>query len=114
MLNDYDTEQALASFRCGLADPDLFLVTRWSGEEAVSRPYRFEIELASARDDIDLEELLGARATLSVLDAQERWLPWHGIITELRQTHRDDGLAHYRAALEPQIARLRMFRLSRV
>ncbi|WP_341666718.1 type VI secretion system Vgr family protein [Alcaligenes sp. SDU_A2] len=114
MLNDYDTEQALASFRCGLADPDLFLVTRWSGEEAVSRPYRFEIELASARDDINLEELLGARATLSVLDAQERWLPWHGIITELRQTHRDDGFAHYRAVLEPQMALLRMFRLSRV
>lgn len=114
MLNEYDTEQALASFRCGLADPDLFLVTRWSGDEAVSRPYRFEIELASAQDNIDLEGLLGARATLSVLDAQERWLPWHGIITELRQTHRDEGYAHYRAVLEPQLALLRLFRMSRV
>lgn len=114
MLTEYDTTDALATFRSGVADPDLFLVHKWTGEEAVSRPYRFEIDLASRADNIDLNGLLGSRATLTIRGTEEQDLPWHGIVTELRQTRRDETYAYYRAVLEPQLALLRLFRLSRV
>src|SRR5690554_4358655 len=114
MLTEYDTDQALATFRCGGIDPHLFLVSRWQGTEGVSQLYRFEVELASADADIDLEKVLGSRATLSLRTDVGDILPWHGIVTELRQTRRDETYAYYRAVLEPQIALLRLFRQSRV
>lgn len=114
MLTEYDTDQALATFRCGGIDPHLFLVSRWHGTEEVSQLYRFEIDLASADADIDLDTVLGRRATLSLRTQEDDILPWHGIVTELRQTHRDETYAYYRAVLEPQLALLRLFRQSRV
>lgn len=114
MLTEYDTEQALATFRCGGIDPHLFLVSRWQGSEGVSQLYRFEVSLASADPDVDLEKILGSRATLTLRTDAGDILPWHGIVTELRQTRRDETYAYYRAVLEPQLALLRLFRQSRV
>lgn len=113
-MNQYDTDLALATFRSGVADPDLFLVHAWRGTEGVSQLYRFEIELASAQDDIDLSALLGSRATLTLRSEEGELMPWHGLITELQQTHRDQTYAYYRAVLEPQLALLRLFKQSRV
>lgn len=114
MATEYDTDAALVTFRCGGADPNLFLVSRWSGEEGISQPYRFDIELASADDSVDLNGLLGSRATLTVRTDAGAIKYWHGIVTELKQTYRDETYAHYRAVLEPQLALLRLFRQSRV
>lgn len=113
MLTEYDTDQALATFRCGGIDPHLFLVSRWKGTEGVSQLYRFEVDLASADADIDLNAVLGSRATLTLRTDDGGVLPWHGIVTELRQTRRDETYAYYRAVLEPQLALLRLFRQSR-
>ena len=76
-MNQYDTDLALATFRSGVADPDLFLVHAWRGTEGVSQLYRFEIELASAQDDIDLSALLGSRATLTLRSEEGELMPWH-------------------------------------
>lgn len=114
MATVYDTDEALATFRCGGLDPHLFLLTSWRGEEAVSGLYRFELELASSDDSIDLENLLGRRASLAVRAGNGDILPWHGIITEIKQTRRDASYAYYFATLEPQLALLRLFRQSRV
>ena len=110
MLTEYDTDQALATFRCGGIDPHLFLVSRWKGTEGVSQLYRFEVDLAAADADLDLNAVLGSRATLTLRTDDGGVLPWHGIVTELRQTRRDETYAYYRAVLEPQLALLRLVR----
>lgn len=113
-MNQYDTSLALVAFRLGGVDPDLFLVYEWSGQEAISELYRFEVKLASAQMDIKLEDHLGRRATLTVRDQNGRVVRWHGLITALKQTHRDETYAYYQAVLEPQLALLRLFKQSRV
>lgn len=110
----YDTRDALCNFRCTGFAPDAFLVSRWEGREAVSRPYRFEIEVACAERDIPLPNLLGARATLEVYLPDGRALPWHGVITQAAHTGLDDDYALYQLVLEPQLALLAQFRASRV
>ncbi|RMX04251.1 type VI secretion system tip protein VgrG [Corticibacter populi] len=57
------TDARLFSLRTALAD-DTLLVARFRGEEALSRLYRFELELASDRPDIDALELIGKPAHL--------------------------------------------------
>jgi type VI secretion system secreted protein VgrG len=110
----YDTRHALCTFRCAGFAPNAFLVSRWEGQEAVSRPYRFEIEVACADHDIALPLLLGARATLETYSPEGKPLPWHGVITQVSHTGLDEDYAFYRVVLEPQLALLSQFRASRV
>lgn len=114
MATVYDTDQALATFRFGGIDPNLFLLVNWQGTEAVSELYKFEVELASTDENIDLENLLGRRASLAVINQEGEPDPWHGIVTAIKQTKRDETYAYYVATLEPQLALLRLFRQSRI
>ena len=46
-------------------------VLEFSGREAISQPYRFDVELISERPDIDLESLLHQRAFLQARTSEQ-------------------------------------------
>jgi type VI secretion system secreted protein VgrG len=105
------------------ADADAFVACSFRGSEELSRPYRFEIELASTRADADLDALLGKPARLEFLRAVPAThggravepVVVHGIVSEAFQKGRiDKTWAAYRAVLVPRIWKLGLSTHSRI
>ncbi|MCB4359477.1 type VI secretion system Vgr family protein [Quatrionicoccus australiensis] len=80
------------------------IVERFNGCEAVSEPFRFEIDCISTDAFFDLKSLLGAEITLRLLLADGSKRAWHGYVTEAMQLGADGGLARYRLIMEPFLA----------
>ncbi|MVV50333.1 type VI secretion system tip protein VgrG [Pseudomonas sp. PB120] len=78
-------------------------VLEFTGKEAISQPYRFDLELVSERPDIDLESLLHRQAFLS-FDAQGAGI--HGQIYRVGQGDSGKRLTRYQVSLVPQLAYL--------
>lgn len=109
----YNIQDARCTFSAHGMPEGTFLVWHWRGVEAVSQPYRFDVTLACADRTLALEALAGTRATLTVRHGG-KMLPWHGVITQIRQTGIQDAYALYDIVLEPRLALLRDFRRSDV
>ncbi|MQU63430.1 type VI secretion system tip protein VgrG [Pseudomonas sp. FSL R10-1350] len=78
-------------------------VLAFTGNEAISTPYAFELELVSARADLDLEAWLHQPAFLA-FDSQGQGI--HGHISSMGRSSPGTRLTHYRLTLEPQLAYL--------
>jgi len=77
------------------------VVERFSGREAVSETFRFEIDCLSTNAYLDLAQLVGEEITLRLLQADGSKRSWHGYVTEAMQLGADGGLARYRLIMEP-------------
>jgi type VI secretion system secreted protein VgrG len=80
---------------------DVLLLVRFSGEEAISRPFGFDLELQSERRDIDPAEILRKPVVVSwrLRDGSLRHV--HGHISRFSQGPSDAQLTSYRAELVP-------------
>jgi type VI secretion system secreted protein VgrG len=78
-------------------------VLEFSGREAVSQPYAFDVELISERPDLDLESLLHQRAFLA-FDQNDTGI--HGLIHRIAQGESGKRMTRYRLTLVPQLAYL--------
>lgn len=78
-------------------------VLEFNGKEAISQPFRFDLELVSERPDIELEGLLHRQAFLS-FDAQGHGI--HGQIFRIGQGDSDKRLTRYQISLVPRLAYL--------
>ena len=78
------------------------------GEEEMSVPFRFELDLVSKKKDIDFKKLLGKEATLTVVlpDDTKRYIS--GLVTRFTQAGNDGVHTHYRAEVRPWLALLAM------
>ncbi|CAI8906404.1 MULTISPECIES: type VI secretion system tip protein TssI/VgrG [Pseudomonas] len=81
-----------------------FQVLAFSGEEAISRPYFFNVELVSERSDLDLESLFDLEAFLT-FDAQGNGI--HGRVYHIAQRGNGQRLTRYSLALVPHLSYLR-------
>ncbi|MBS1161937.1 MAG: Rhs element Vgr protein, partial [Proteobacteria bacterium] len=80
------------------------VVERFSGREAVSETFRFEIDCLSTNTHFDLAQVVGEEITLRLLQADGSKRSWHGYVTEAMQLGADGGLARYRLIMEPWLA----------
>ena len=78
-------------------------VLEFTGREAISQPFRFELELVSERPDLDLESLLHGQAFLS-FDAQGCGI--HGQIYQVGQGDSGKRLTRYHLSLVPRLTYL--------
>ncbi|MEB0047702.1 MULTISPECIES: type VI secretion system tip protein VgrG [unclassified Pseudomonas] len=78
-------------------------VLELTGKEAISQPFRFDLELVSERADLDLESLLHRMAFLS-LDRDGHGV--HGQIYSVAQGDSSKRLTRYRLSLVPSLAYL--------
>ncbi|MBC3774547.1 type VI secretion system tip protein TssI/VgrG [Pseudomonas sp. SWRI99] len=78
-------------------------VLEFTGKEAISQPFRFELELVSERPDLDLESLLHGQAFLS-LDARGSGI--HGQIYQVGQGDSGKRLTRYHLSLVPRLTYL--------
>ncbi|HJV25911.1 MAG TPA: type VI secretion system Vgr family protein [Aromatoleum sp.] len=91
--------------------PDTALVVeRFGGREALSEPFRFEVDCVSTNAHLALNPLLGEEVSLRLLLADGSGRRWHGYVTEAMQLGADGGLARYRLVIEPWLAFLRQRR----
>ena len=98
--------------------PDGARVVGFRGNEAISRPYVFEVYLSVASEEsheLDLGDAVSSRATLT-LDRQDGRPPFafHGIFAEVSLLHEMGGRALLRAVLVPHLWRLGQSLHSRV
>jgi len=80
-----------------------FKVLEFQGREAISQPYRFDLELVSERPDLDLESLLHRPAFLAFAPGGSGI---HGLVHQAAQGESGQRLTRYRLTLVPQLAYL--------
>ena len=78
-------------------------VLEFSGREAISQPFVFELELVSERPDLDLQTLLHRPAFLALSQTGNGI---HGHIYRVAQGESGKRLTRYHASLRPQLAYL--------
>ena len=104
-------------FRTGGQPDDLLSVVDFTGEEAISQPFRFVVNLVSTDPDIAFEDIVNEKASLLMARGDEV-APVHGIVVDFQQgrmvsmTLGDRYL--YRAVLVPRLQRLAYSHQSRI
>ncbi|MGY4822927.1 type VI secretion system Vgr family protein [Stutzerimonas chloritidismutans] len=80
-----------------------FKVLEFRGREAISQPYRFDLELVSERPDLDMESLLLRPAFLAFAPDGSGI---HGLVHQAAQGESGKRLTRYRLTLVPRLAYL--------
>ncbi|MBZ5638491.1 MAG: type VI secretion system tip protein VgrG [Acidobacteriia bacterium] len=80
-------------------------VHRFEGEEAVSSPFRFRLELASTEGNLSFDDIVGKAARLTILSPQGK-RNVHGVVSRFEQVGRTKKFTHYIAELVPDLALL--------
>ena len=104
-------------FEAAGLDENAFQVVRFSGREAISEPFYFELELVSTSPDIDFGAVVGRPAAFTLMREDEvgsEPLPIHGVVTDFQQSGRTADHVVYQAVLRPRLWRLGLTQQSRV
>ena len=97
-----DLSRAQLAFQVAGGDVDQFLVARFRGSEGLCQLYRFEIDLVCTQEQVNLGDVVGKAAVLSVNTSDgERW--FHGIVSRFEMTDETVGQTYYRAELVPAV-----------
>ncbi|WP_312602237.1 contractile injection system protein, VgrG/Pvc8 family, partial [Pseudomonas luteola] len=80
-----------------------FQVLSFTGQESISQPFRFDLELVSERPDLDLEALLHQRAFLAFSPSGNGV---HGQLYQIGQGDAGKRLTRYHVVLVPRLAYL--------
>ncbi len=94
--------------------PDALLLAGLAGEEEVSRPFCFTLDLASERRDVDPAALIGTAACVTVTTAGGITRRIHGRVRRFRQVGGGSVLAAYQAELVPWLWMLSLSRDCRI
>jgi len=84
--------------------PDALLLTGVHGEEGLSRPFHFRLDLlAEDPQKVAFDKLLGNRITVRLKLADDRERYWSGICSQVSEVGRDIVFTHYRLEMVPQL-----------
>ena len=91
--------------------PALNLVaTRLVMREAEGQGFELILDAVSTSAYLPLKSLIGEQMTVGLRQADGRYAPWHGYVTEAAQLGSDGGLARYRLVMAPWLAALQLRR----
>ena len=84
--------------------PDALLLTGFRGEEGLSRPFRFQLDLlAEDPQKVAFDRLLGNRVSVRLKLADDRERYWSGICSQVSEIERDVVFTHYHLEMVPQL-----------
>jgi type VI secretion system secreted protein VgrG len=95
--------------------PNKLLLESYTGHEAISELFSFQLELLSEDPKIDFASLLGSKISFGVAgpdNAEKRYI--QGIVTAFAQLPSRERVAHYRATVSPSVWKLTRKRQSRI
>jgi len=97
------SEQDLSRFAFEIQgfDKDAFHVVRFTGEEGLSRLYRFELTLYAGDRDVDFDKALSSQAVFSI-KRRPQDIPFHGVLSSFEQLSRSGPHTFYKAVLVPK------------
>lgn len=108
------SEQIAYRFKSRGLDPEQTLVVMaFQGQEAVSRPYEFTIELKSRATELDLDALLSSRCQLD-LSVGGKTRSIHGVLASFEELNQTGEFTFYRAVLVPRFWQLSFYRTNEV
>ncbi len=99
---NYLTERKY-SFLSDALPHDTFAVVAFTGEEGLSKPYRFDIKLVTQKADIDLDAVMEVMAKLIIHREEGGDISFNGILASFEQQQEVDGYVFYQAALVPRL-----------
>jgi type VI secretion system secreted protein VgrG len=86
---------------------DVLLLTAFTGREALSEPFEYELAMLSEKPDINFSDILGKNVSVSVslqpgsLSAASSIRYFNGYISRFEQTHSEGNIYHYSATMVP-------------
>lgn len=80
---------------------DALLLRGFQGADGISQLFRFDIDMLSTDEAIDLEAVVGKKATLRLTLADESERYFNGVVSTFSQGSRDGNFTNYRAELVP-------------
>lgn len=80
---------------------DELLLRGFSGSEAVSQLFHFDLDLLSENDSIKFQDVVGKNITLRIYDAAGAERHWNGFISRFSQGAQDRRVTSYRAQMVP-------------
>jgi len=84
--------------------PALLLPNKLTASEAISRCFRFVVEVLSPDPRIPLKMVMGRMVTISLVREDGSLRYFNGYVTEFRFVRNDGGFAFYQMVLEPWLA----------
>jgi type VI secretion system secreted protein VgrG len=81
--------------------PDAFLLQGFRGDEALSRPFVFTLDLVSEDPEVDGKALLRSEVSIRVVRPEAEDVHAHGLIRKFVQLGQPEGLTFYRAEVVP-------------
>lgn len=90
----------LAAFKTSLGD-DVLLLRSFTGEEGLSRPFSFQVELSSTDGAVDLGKIVGKPAGMRLELGRRGTRYFHGYISRASQLPADGVGGRYRVELVP-------------
>ena len=95
--------------------PSLSLIPeRMVLREAVSQPFELQLQCLSTSAHFELKLLIGEQISLSLLQSDGQYVPWHGYVFAAAQLGSNGGLARYGLQMRPWLSSLALRRNSRV
>jgi type VI secretion system VgrG family protein len=91
------------SFTSTGMDKETFTVVSFTGYEAVSKPYKFEILLVSEKTDINPLDVLQNPAVFTIHRDQEDDVKFNGILMQFEEIQEFDGYLFFKAVLTPKL-----------
>jgi type VI secretion system secreted protein VgrG len=80
---------------------DVLLLRGFSGSEAISQLFHFDLDLLSENDSIKFQDVVGKSVTLRIYDAAGAERHWNGFVSRFSQGGQDRRLTAYRAQMVP-------------
>jgi type VI secretion system secreted protein VgrG len=80
---------------------DVLMITRFLGEEELSKTYRYELDLASNDGNVKFDDIIGQNVTIKVEAEKTGTRIFNGFVSEFLQLEPRDQLARYKAVVVP-------------
>jgi type VI secretion system secreted protein VgrG len=82
-------------------DKDVLLLRSFTGIEAISQLFHFDLDLLSENDSIKFSDVVGKNVTLRIFDADGAERQWSGVISRFSQGSRGSRFTSYHAQMVP-------------
>jgi len=80
---------------------DALLLHSFTGNEGISRPFHFSVELLSENHSIAYKDIVGKQVTLSLKLPDDSRRYWNGFVSRFAILTRDNRFTYYRAEIVP-------------
>jgi type VI secretion system secreted protein VgrG len=112
-MSPRESYKARYFFETAALDPDTLQVVDFIGQEEISQPFRFDLNLVSEDPEIDFADVMNKPATLTMMREDEP-MKIHGLISDFQQGGRTADWVSYRVTVVPRIWLLSLYYQSRV